>query len=130
MKKYGGVSAELAAVDGRKRLNMDKVMTAVCFILLLIIVVIPIFMIVYNAFFYQGKLEVNITGVTIAFGGRSFTFTGDLSYNQNSDEHGYTEMFQQGKDNPPYERKRPTADLYTTICTSYQKTIKQLNNRD
>ena len=29
MKKYGGVSAELAAVDGRKRLNMDKVMTVV-----------------------------------------------------------------------------------------------------
>lgn len=44
------------------------------------------------------------------------------------DEHGYTEMFQQGKDNPPYERKRPTADLYTTICTSYQKTIKQLTD--
>ena len=46
MKKYGGVSAELAAVDGR--------------VLLLIIVVIPIFMIIYNAFFYEGKLEVNM----------------------------------------------------------------------
>jgi hypothetical protein len=44
------------------------------------------------------------------------------------DENGYTEMFQQGKDNPPYERKRPTSDLYTTICTSYQKTIKQLTD--
>ena len=44
------------------------------------------------------------------------------------DQNGYTEMFQQGKDNPPYERKRPTADLYTTICTSYQKTIKQLTD--
>ena len=60
MKKYGGVSAELAAVDGRKRLNMDKVMTVVCFLLLLIIVVIPIFMIIYNAFFYEGKLEINM----------------------------------------------------------------------
>ena len=40
MKRYDGASAELAAVDGRKRLNMDKVMTAVCFVLLLIIVVI------------------------------------------------------------------------------------------
>ena len=57
MKKIGGVSAELAAVDGRKRLNMDKVMTAVCFVLLLIIVVIPIVMIIYNAFFNEGKLE-------------------------------------------------------------------------
>ena len=55
MKRYDGVSAELAAVDGRKRLNMDKVMTVVCFVLLLIIVVIPIFMIIYNAFFYHTR---------------------------------------------------------------------------
>ena len=38
MSKYGGVSADLAAVDGRRRFNMDKVMTVVCVILLLIIV--------------------------------------------------------------------------------------------
>ena len=60
MRKYGHVSAELAAVDGRKRLNMDKVMTVVCFILLLIIVVIPIVMIIYNAFFNEGKPEVDM----------------------------------------------------------------------
>ena len=60
MTKYGGVSAELAAVDGRKRLNMDKVMTVVCFVLLVIIVVIPIFMIIFNAFFYEGKPEVSL----------------------------------------------------------------------
>ena len=60
MKNYGGVSAELAAVDGRKRLNMDKVMTAVCFVLLMIIVVIPIVMIIYNAFFNEGKLEIEM----------------------------------------------------------------------
>ena len=60
MKRSGIVSAELAAVDGRKRLNMDKVMTVVCFLLLMIIVVIPIFMIIYNAFFYQGKLDINM----------------------------------------------------------------------
>ncbi len=60
MKRFGGVSAELAAVDGRKRLNMDKVMTVVCFVLLLIIVVIPIVMIIYNAFFNEGKLEVEM----------------------------------------------------------------------
>ena len=58
MKRYDGASAELAAVDGRKRLNMDKVMTAVCFVLLLIIVVIPIVMIIYNAFFNEGRLEL------------------------------------------------------------------------
>ena len=60
MKRMDGVSPDLAAVDGRKRFNMDKVMTAVCFVLLLIIVVIPIFMIIYNAFFYEGKLEVSM----------------------------------------------------------------------
>ena len=32
MRKTGGVSADLAAVDGRKRLNMDKTMTIICFI--------------------------------------------------------------------------------------------------
>lgn len=44
------------------------------------------------------------------------------------DKNGYTEMFRQGKDNPPYERKRPSADLYTTMTTIYQKTIKQLTD--
>ena len=60
MRRLGGVSAELAAVDGRKRLNMDKVMTVVCFVLLLIIVVIPIVMIIINAFFNEGKLETGM----------------------------------------------------------------------
>lgn len=44
------------------------------------------------------------------------------------DENGYTEMFQQGKDQTPYERKRPVADLYNTMNTSYQKAIKQLTD--
>ncbi len=55
-----GVRSELAAVDGRRRLNMDKVLTVVCFVLLLIIVVIPIVMIIYNAFFNEGHLEVEM----------------------------------------------------------------------
>lgn len=53
-------NAEMAAVDGRRRLNMDKVLTVVCFVLLLIIVVIPIFMIIYNAFFFEGKLSLEL----------------------------------------------------------------------
>ncbi len=52
--------SDLAAVDGRRRLNMDKVMTAVCFVLLFIIVIIPIFMIIYNAFFYEGKFDLSL----------------------------------------------------------------------
>ncbi len=51
---------ELAAVDGRRKLNMDAILTVVCFILLLIIVVIPIFMIIYNAFFDNGKFSLDL----------------------------------------------------------------------
>lgn len=42
------------------------------------------------------------------------------------DENGFTEQFQQGKEQEPYERKRPVADLYNTMNTSYQKAVKQL----
>ena len=43
-----------------RKLNMDGILTVVCFILLLIIVVIPIFMIVYNAFFDGGKFSLEL----------------------------------------------------------------------
>ena len=42
------------------------------------------------------------------------------------DENGFTEWFCQGKEQEPYERKRPIADMYNSMSTSYQKTIKQL----
>lgn len=42
-------------------------------------------------------------------------------------ENGFTEPFSQG-DQEPYLRKRPTADLYNTMNTSYQKIIKQLTD--
>ena len=41
----------MAAIDGKKRFSMDKLMTVLCFILLFIVVIIPIFMIIFNAFF-------------------------------------------------------------------------------
>ena len=44
------------------------------------------------------------------------------------DENGYTEKFQQAKGMDPYDRKRPAADLYNTMNTSYQKAIKQLTD--
>ena len=44
------------------------------------------------------------------------------------DETGFVEMFQQGKEQEPYERKRPVADLYNTMNTSYQKITKQLTD--
>lgn len=47
---------QLATVDGR-RFNMDQLMTTLSFILLAIIVVIPVFMIIYHAFFYEGRFD-------------------------------------------------------------------------
>lgn len=44
------------------------------------------------------------------------------------DENGFVEMFRQGENQKPYERKRPVADLYNTMNTSYQKAIKQLTD--
>lgn len=44
------------------------------------------------------------------------------------DLNGFTEMFRQGEKQEPYERKRPAADLYNTMNTSYQKIIKQLTD--
>ena len=49
-----------AAKDNDRKLNMDGILTVVCFILLLIIVVIPIFMIIYNAFFFEGKFSLDL----------------------------------------------------------------------
>lgn len=43
------------------------------------------------------------------------------------DSNGYIEWFSQGQQEP-YERKRPTADLYNTMNTAYQKAIKQLTD--
>lgn len=44
------------------------------------------------------------------------------------DENGFVEMFQQGVNQEPYERKRPVADLYNTMNINYQKIIKQLTD--
>lgn len=41
--------------------------------------------------------------------------------------NGFTEPFSQGGQEP-YERKRPSADLYNTMNTSYQKITKQLTD--
>ena len=49
-------------------------------------------------------------------------------FEKDLDENGFTELFQQGEKQEPYERKRPTADLYNTMNTSYQKAIKQLTD--
>lgn len=44
------------------------------------------------------------------------------------DQNGYTERFQQGKTQDPYDRKRPIADMYTSMSALYQKCTKQLTD--
>lgn len=44
------------------------------------------------------------------------------------DLKGFVEEFAQSDKQEPYERKRPVADLYNTMNTSYQKIIKQLTD--
>ena len=51
--------ADLAALEGR-HFGVDGLMTALSFVLLFIIVVIPIFMIIYNAFFFEGKFDLSL----------------------------------------------------------------------
>lgn len=41
--------------------------------------------------------------------------------------YGFTDWFSQG-DQEPYQRKRPTAELYNTMNANYQKIIKQLTD--
>lgn len=42
------------------------------------------------------------------------------------DENGYYEKFAQGKDQVPYDRRRPVVDAYNSMTASYQKYMKQL----
>lgn len=43
-------------------------------------------------------------------------------------ENGTTEMFSQSKNQTPYSRRRPEADLYNTMTGNYLKFIKQLDD--
>ncbi|MEG1992107.1 MAG: iron ABC transporter permease [Acetivibrio sp.] len=58
MKRYNR-NKDLASVEGR-RFNLDGSMTILSFFLLFVIVVIPIFMIVYNAFFENGHFSLDL----------------------------------------------------------------------
>lgn len=44
------------------------------------------------------------------------------------DKNGWTEKFQQSVSCPPYDRKRPNADLYISLSAQYLRTVKQLDN--
>ena len=49
----------------------------------------------------------------------------DLEWDLN--QKGFVEYFSQGAQEP-YERKRPTAEIYNSMNTNYQKIIKQLTD--
>ena len=49
-------------------------------------------------------------------------------FEEDLDKNGFTEKFQQGRDQTPYDRKRPIAEMYNSMNTSYQKATKQLSD--
>jgi hypothetical protein len=49
-------------------------------------------------------------------------------FEEDLDCNGFVEKFAQSDKQEPYERKRPVADLYNTMNTSYQKIVKQLTD--
>ncbi len=44
------------------------------------------------------------------------------------DEKGYVELFSQSEKTEPYERKRPTAEMYNSMSKNYSVIMKQLND--
>lgn len=43
------------------------------------------------------------------------------------DENGWTEPFRQSSNLPPYDRRRPNADIYMSLTAQYGRTLKQLD---
>lgn len=43
-------------------------------------------------------------------------------------ENGVTDLFTQSEKTAPYERRRPTTDVYISINKSYQTAVRQLND--
>ena len=53
------VNPDMARLDG-KRLSMDKVLTMLSFAILLVVVIVPMFMIVYHTFFVEGQFDTSL----------------------------------------------------------------------
>lgn len=58
-------NGDLASLEGRK-LPLDQIMTVLSFVILVIIAIIPVVMIIYNALFSNGSLDLQ-TFVTVLF---------------------------------------------------------------
>ena len=53
------VNRDMARMDGKK-FSLDKVLTILSFVILIVVVVIPMVMIVYNTFFFEGKFDTSL----------------------------------------------------------------------
>lgn len=53
---------DLAAMDGKRKLPLDKMMTILSFVILVIVAIIPVVMIIYNALFVNGQLDLDTFG--------------------------------------------------------------------
>ena len=59
MSIHSKVNKDMARLDG-KRFSMDKVLTLLSFLILIVVVVIPMIMIVYNTFFVEGRFDLSL----------------------------------------------------------------------
>lgn len=57
--RLGMKNRDLALQDG-KRIGLDGILTTLSFVILFIVVIIPVFMIIYNAFFHQGAFDIRL----------------------------------------------------------------------
>ncbi len=59
MTFHSKVNKDMARLDG-KRFSMDKLLTLLSFAILIVVVVIPMLMIVYNTFFVDGRFDLTL----------------------------------------------------------------------
>ncbi len=59
MTIHSKVNKDMARLDG-KRFSMDKILTLLSFLILIVVVVIPMIMIVYNTFFVEGRFDLTL----------------------------------------------------------------------
>lgn len=65
MTFHSKVNKDMARLDG-KRFSMDKLLTLLSFAILIVVVVIPMLMIVYNTFFVDGRFDLTLfTGIIL-----------------------------------------------------------------
>lgn len=53
------VNPDMARLDGKK-FSMDKLLTILSFVILIVVVIIPMLMIVYNTFFVDGRFDITL----------------------------------------------------------------------